>query len=233
MAKDTHYLDEPEDEHESFGVAGFYRRTGGNYNLFGSSIKHGQTIALTIKRATRRRHLSNDWIHGKGQLIEVVFSPNQFAQLLTSMNVGDGVPCTIQYVGGKRMADCPSTEQRAMFEQEFKENVEKLTEKAEIHLKEITEVLTAKAPINKAERSAIIGKLNTLVHILTDSIPFVQSQFNEAMDKTVTEARAEVEAFVDNKIRALGIEALEGEVQKALSAAKDSPSLMIESSVKK
>jgi hypothetical protein len=53
-------------------------------------------------------------------------------------------------------------------------------------------------------------------HSSTDSIPFVQSQFNEAMDKTVTEARAEVEAFVDNKIRSLGIQALEGEVQKAL-----------------
>jgi hypothetical protein len=225
---DTPFLDEPEEKHPSFGVAGFSRRTGGNFNLFGSSIKHGNTICLTIKRASRRRSLSNYWIHGNEQLIEVLFSPNQFAQLLTSMNVGDGVPCTLQYVGRERMPDCPSVEIREEFQREFEEDVRKVTAGARTALKEITQIFNTKASIGKADRAEILSKINRLINLLTDSIPFVQGQFNEAMDGTVTEARAEVESFIDNKIQSLGIQALNDEVQKALAATRDSPVLQIE-----
>jgi len=40
------------------------------------------------------------------------------------------------------------------------------------------------------------------------NMPFVQTQFNEAMDKTVTEAKAEVEAFVSHKVTSLGLASL-------------------------
>ena len=224
-------MSEKSEKHESFGVAGFFRRTGGNYNLFGSSIKHGSTVSLKIKRASRKRDLHQFWIHGEEELIEVLFSPNQFAQLLTSMNVGDGVPCTIQYVGRKKMDDCPAVETRELFVQEFEDDVQKAMNDARKICNEVTELLSGKGNITQADRKAIIGKLGNLMQHINSNMPFVQSQFNEAMDDTVTEARAEVEAFVDNKIRSLGIEALNDEVQRALAATKDSPVLQIESKV--
>ena len=45
-------------------------------------------------------------------------------------------------------------------------------------------------------------------------MPFVQKSFNKAMDKTVHEAKGEVEAFVMNKVTSLGIEGLEKEMLK-------------------
>jgi hypothetical protein len=41
------------------------------------------------------------------------------------------------------------------------------------------------------------------------NLPFIQSMFNEQMDKTVKEAKGEIEAFTQNKIHALGLEKLE------------------------
>jgi len=45
-----------------------------------------------------------------------------------------------------------------------------------------------------------------------DSIPFLQKSFNEAMDKTVNEAKGEVEAFVMNKVTSLGIEKMKDDL---------------------
>ena len=218
--------DETEEKHESYGLVGFYRRSGGSENLFGSSIRHGTTIALQIKTATRKRNLSNYWIHGDKTLIELVLSANQFANLLTSMNCGDGIPCTLKYVMGKRMADPPTVEQRELFEQEFKRDVDKATKSARSALSEIKQIFDSKASIGKADRAEILDKIQRVVNLLTDSIPFVQSQFNEAMDKTVSEARAEVDSFIETKIHSLGIDALNSEVQAALSATKQSPALL-------
>lgn len=39
--------------------------------LFGSSIKHRDTIKLTIKRGHVRRRLNQDWYYGNERLIEV------------------------------------------------------------------------------------------------------------------------------------------------------------------
>lgn len=221
--------EETKEEHESYGLVGFYRRSGGSENLFGSSIRHGTTIALQIKTASRIRNLSNYWVHGEKDLIELVLSANQFANLLTSMNCGDGIPCTLKYVMGKRMADPPAVEQRELFEQEFKRDVDKVTKSARVALSEITKMFETKTSIGKADRAEILGKIQTIVNLLTDSIPFVQSQFNEAMDKTVSEARSEVDSFIETKIHSLGIEALNSEVQAALTATKQSPALLLES----
>jgi hypothetical protein len=216
------------DYHESYGVALFSRRTGGAYNLFGSSIKHGQTIALTISRASKKRDLHQDWIHGEEELIEVLMSPNQFAQMITSMNVGSGVPCTIQYVMAKRMEECPSVEMREQFVDEFKKDVRKVMKDADTIVAEVTEMFKNKQNITKSDRADILAKIGQIMQHVKSNMPFVHSQFNEAMDDTVTEAKAEVEAFVSNKITSLGIEALNEEVQKAISASKDSKALQIE-----
>jgi ElaB/YqjD/DUF883 family membrane-anchored ribosome-binding protein len=94
---------------------------------------------------------------------------------------------------------------------------------------EVEQMFGSKASINKGDREAILGKLRMLMQNINSNMPFVQSQFNEAMDKTVTEAKAEVEGFVEGKIRALGIDALQSEVGRALTATAKSPVLQIES----
>jgi len=113
-------MERTQEKHESYGLVGFSRTThgggGDGANLFGCSIKHNHTIVLKIKRATKERSLHDDRYYGGETLIEVEMSPNQFAEAITSMNIGDGMPCTIRYVGRQRMAECPEETMRQVFE---------------------------------------------------------------------------------------------------------------------
>ena len=53
-----------------------------------------------------------------------------------------------------------------------------------------------------------LKKSNKKYHDVTSKIPFVSDQFREQMEKTVLEAKSEVEAFIEHKIRSTGMEAL-------------------------
>jgi len=57
-------------------------RVSGHVALFDSEAKHQHFIALRINHADRRRSLSQDWIHSKGQVVEVYMTEAQFAATL-------------------------------------------------------------------------------------------------------------------------------------------------------
>lgn len=222
-------IDEAETEqHASFGLIGFSRvSTSKGQNFFGSSIRSSHYVELHIRRAERVRNLATYWYHGREELIEIRLSPNQFAELLTTMNVGSGVPCTLQYVVGEKQPECPSVDQRTKFEMEFAEDVKGTLAQAERLVSDIKIALTNKASIGKKERAEIAKQLELLVGHISNGMPFIQSSFNEAMDKTVTEAKSEVESFVNAKIHSLGITALNSEVARALEAPLESAPFLL------
>lgn len=203
-------------KHESYGLIGCSRITSSKgQSLFGSSIKHSNTIMLRIKTASVDRHLNRDWYHGEESLIEVELSQTQFAEMITSLNMGDGVPCTLRYTGKNiRIEDPPEVKQRELFEEEFRNNVESIEELYRSSFKETSELLNKKGTLKVDEKKKIKNFLFSLTRIINDKIPFIQKQFNKAMDKTVLEAKGEVEAFVMNKVTSLGIEGLEKEMLK-------------------
>jgi hypothetical protein len=219
--------DNETETHESYGMVGFSRVTSSNgTNFFGSSIRSSHYIELTIRRAERARNLNQYWYRGTEELINIRLSPNQFADLLTSLNIGHGVPCTIQHVNCVRMAECPSVDQRAKYEEEFKRDVREVVAAAKQLASDVQE-LFKKPTINKGDRAPILEKLRMLMQEIESNMPFVQTQFNEAMDKTVTEAKGEVEAFVNHKIHSLGINALNTEILAALEAPLNSEPLQL------
>ena len=89
--------------HDSWGMVGICHQHHGGRQLFGSDVTNYNTICLRIKTAQCSRELGRDWIMGDKTLVEITLSANQFADLLTNANVGDGVPCTIEYVADKGM----------------------------------------------------------------------------------------------------------------------------------
>src|SRR5690348_14260776 len=97
-------------EHPSYGVCLAHRVSGGRDVLFGSNIRHSHTVRLTISRASKDWHLHEDWIHQEKELIEVEFSPVQWAELITNMNVCPGAPCTIRFIKGEGEVEPPPDE---------------------------------------------------------------------------------------------------------------------------
>ena len=195
-------------KHPSYGLARFSRISGGHRALFGSSIQSQQTIILTISRAEHDRSLNKDWYHSKGELIEIEMSNNQFAELMTSFNMGSGIPVTIKHINHEMYPDAPFQAKGDIFSAEFQKQMHNYGVEMKKTIETATDILTNKANIGKGDRDVILKSLDRLVTHVTNSIPFVADQFREQMDKTVVEAKSEVEAFIEHKIRSTGMEAL-------------------------
>lgn len=190
--------------HPSYGTLLFSRRTGEKESLFGSSIQHRDTICMTLHHASIERGLNRDWIHGDKMIAEVEMSYSQFAETITSMNVGTGVPVTVRWTEKDgNIPPCDFVSKREQFENEFKEQREKVTRESQELIQEVTALFSQKGTLKKADKEAILAKLFRLNMDIGANTDYIMKQFNEQMDKTVSEAKGEIEAFCQNKINAI------------------------------
>ncbi len=208
--------DDIKTEHESFGIISFSRVQTSGQPLFGSSIRHGNIIRLRVNRAELHRDLSRDWYLAQDSIVECDLSLSQFVEAITTMNAS-GIPCTLAYVSGERMADTPYVSKREQFENEFEATCKEVGDKID-GLAKFAEGLGERA-VKKADIKDLQEQIRMIRQEISSNLPFVHSQFNEQMDKTVMEAKGEVEAFVQHKVISAGLEALGG---KPLVAIPDS-----------
>lgn len=195
--------------HPSYGTLSFRRRTGGSTPLFGSSIEHKDTIAMTLYHADITRGLHSDSIYGNKIIAEVEMSYSQFAEAITSMNIGTGVPVTIRWTEKDgRIPACDFINKREQFANEFKENRKKATEISQQIIKDVAELFDSKKTLTKTDKEMILKKLHQLSMDIGGNTDFIMDQFNEQMDKTVMEAKGEIEAFMQNKINSIATAAL-------------------------
>ena len=202
-----------ETKHESYGLAGFSRSTcNPGVNLFGSSILHSNTITFRVHHAKIDRKLEQDWFHADGRvpIIEIEMSQTQFAEMITSMNLGDGVPVTIRNIQGQRIEPGEYQNKRAQHAAEFKETMalfEKSIQESSVKLLE----MISKLP--KKDQDQAKRMLDQIVQEIVSNIPYYETQFQRQMDRTVKEAKGEVEAFVHHRIISAGLKSLlnEGE----------------------
>lgn len=198
--------------HESFGMVSITTPSGGCPNLFGSSIKHSNKIALEIHEAEKRRDLHREWYYPVKPIIRVEMSKVQFAELITSVGT-QGVPVTITRREYTLIEDCPEQSTRTLYEQEFKEDLNEVMDDMSEDFKLLKDMLNS-GNMKMGERKAAAGMLTRIEQALRSNLPFIQSSFNEAVDKTVVAAKGEVEAFFEGKIRQLGLEEYKSQVKK-------------------
>jgi len=197
-------------EHESYGVMEICRTESNmKKTLFGSSIKHERTIAIRISRADKKRGLNRHWYHGRERLIDIELSASQFTDAITTMNNVPGTPVTLRYVNGEKMEDCPDESQRELFEKEFEQKIRDVSNQA-LSLKRLADdLLNQKGAMKVGDKKKLQSIIYALVQNVRSNVPFIQSSYNEAMDKTTSEAKAEVESFFNNMIARLGLKALQ------------------------
>jgi len=202
-------------EHESFAMLDISRvNSNRGQNLFGSSIKHSNTICIKISPAKISRSLNRDWFRAiKLPYIEIEMSYSQFAEAITSLNQGDGVPVTLRRLNGRDIEPCIQFDKRQQFEAEFESKMLAIGETLRILSKNTETLLNSKKPPTKSEKDIILNGINSLKQEIEKNIPFIQQSFNKQMDKTVLEAKGEVEGFMMHKIISAGLEGLQNEMK--------------------
>lgn len=204
---------EIKEEHPSYGMLQISRVSiSPSTPLFGSSIMHHEMIALRIEHAAMSRHLNRHWYYGRDQIIEVNMSYSQFMRAIMSLNT-TGVPVTISRLEGKpieQKKDLTSTKE--LFQKDIQRSINRTLSISREACKSIDEILKSSKPISAAQKKELQSLLYSINQDLESNINFVGKSFEEQMDKTITEAHGEIEAFFDSKIHSLGIEALQKEL---------------------
>ncbi len=167
-------------------------------------------MRIRIRTAKHMRSLSHDWYYGDKEIIEIEMSPAQWAEAITSPNIGDGVPCTILYLQDEKMPDVETMSEKKVFEKEFKKDLNETVEGLREAYNAAKQLLTKKS-LTKADREQLLGVFAKVLQEVECNFPFVAKSFNEAMDKVVHSAKLEVESFVLHQIMIKGLEAIQGE----------------------
>lgn len=201
--------------HPSFGMARLTRVNGPEKLLFGSSVKPSSWVELQIARGVKEHGLGRDWYYRDVELVEIQFSPAQFAELITTFNCGSGVPCTISEMPdgthGKKVK-CfeegdESQETRQVIEK-IREYGDKISAPLDSFLGTIDQIIADKK-ISQKLGTEIKGHFARMNQDLKSNLPFYISQLDEAASKVVSSKKAEIDAFMTTTMVKLGLQKFE------------------------
>jgi hypothetical protein len=199
--------DKMPEKHESYGTLEISRCQCPSAALFGSSILHENTIRIRISAAELQRKYHTDYVHSslmrKGTYVEVEMSYAQFAEAITSLNIGAGIPVTVRCANGRQMEPCPFTSKDEQFRAEFSDDLKGLAATVNGAVKRAEALFDSKKPLNRAEKDELLSMLKSLSTAVNSNIPFVRDSFAEQMDKTVLEAKGNIEGFIQNRMAAI------------------------------
>ena len=197
------------EKHKSWGMVGFYHNFGSGRELFGSDVTNHNTIKLTVKHAAKHRELGRDWTMGDDIICEVELSALQFAELLTNMNMGDGVPCTIKYTKEDGCVDYKSEKSKIeVIQEERNAEIEKASSNLQEVIGELTELISNKK-IPKTVGSELLHKLKCATSNLEgNNYEFYKKQAFNEVAKMVVEAKSQISEHINHKIYSVGLEHL-------------------------
>lgn len=193
--------------HPSFGQIYFGRVSSSlGEDFYGSELKQDHYISMEVHKSEVERELAKEWYFTKGSpLIRLRMTSGQFSELITSLNSGSGIPCTIEYLNQEKVEEMPKQESRKEFvHRKFEERMKTFADSIRSRQAEAKDIVKKKT-LSKDD----VNKLNILLQWLTQeiesNIPFFAKCFQETMDKVVFEAKTEVENAIQHKINVLGL----------------------------
>lgn len=197
------------DKHKSWGMVGLARTYGAERELFGSDVTNHNTIKLTIKHAQKHRELGRDWTMGDDILCEVELSALQFAELLTNMNVGDGVPCTIRYTREDGYIKYKNEKNKLEVIYEERSSV---IDKASLNIQEVAaqvSELISNKKISQKIGNELLNKLEVVrSNLVGNNCEFYKQQTFNEISQMVVEAKSQISEHVNQKIYSVGLEKL-------------------------
>jgi len=196
-------------KHPSYGNISIAKVTSNtNQPHFGSSILERNFIQLQINEASIQRDLNKDYIHDKKNIITVQMTTQQFAEMLTSPN-STGNPVTIvhraKYNGEEEIPETPYVSKMEQFQGEFEERIQEIQEDTARLLNDAQELLNKKGTLKKDEKEHLIKLIQKIGREIDANIPFIHSQFQKQITKTLGEAKAAIHNFTQEERKNAGL----------------------------
>jgi F0F1-type ATP synthase membrane subunit b/b' len=197
------------------GMVSWSKLSGGARPMFGTEIETANPIRLTISHAEEVRDLSRYWFHPKKKIVEIEMSPIQWAEFLTSSNTS-GIPCTIKQIDGEYMSEPKSSEIMKHYDKEVEEHFDEFDNS----LRKIDEIIKSAIDSNKPMVKKALEELRSIIdtarYKTVADVKFVKDSFKEDMEGMITKAKAEFNAYVENRVHEIGIETIKKDSVKFL-----------------
>ncbi|MFH2548594.1 hypothetical protein ABNF87_23865 [Citrobacter freundii] len=199
--------------HTAYGQVSVSRTTTTGQRLYASDLIHKEVITLTFSESEQverdgviRHRLAEG--RRRSPLLKVSLSPAQWASMITSFGMSDGVPCTINslirgdYERQPEIGYIESTRER--YERQIREASEREMAKVNEKLKTLA-LLVAKGKAGKRELEEVYQSLSGAIANLPVNLAFSTQLMQESMDKIVSHGKAELEASAMGVAARLGM----------------------------
>lgn len=237
----TSYVDDkPQDEpswqtHPSYGMIRVTHRSGSR-RMFGVDYDTGHSVSIQITRGELKVDAGTEWFHGREILAEIEMSEVQFARMISSPNMGSGVPCTLRHVRSGPMEDIaepPVPETHAEHSKHnLRETARKIAGNFEHVEKKLAEYAAGKAP-TKAQLKELQSIVQQARQGIASDLPYYVERAAEKVDERTNAGKSEVDAYIQHQLTELGKQAIgekikEGGVVIRLGGKPVKPAALIE-----
>lgn len=194
--------------HPAYGLISCSRPSGGRKEMFGSDLRHDNTVTIRIANAIEERSLGRSWYYEKGQIIELDMTEAQWAKFVSSHGMS-GTPVTLRYIRDEgEIPWIESQNSKADYsEKEFENLIKKHMQHAQNALNQVKD-LVAKGKAGKKELENLEKVIWHMVERFPDSAAFAVKTFREETEEMVEGAKIEIEASLTALVQNTGIEAL-------------------------
>lgn len=216
-------MEEIKQEHPSQIQVSFSRcQSSHPVSFYGSDIGCNSYIMLEIRTSVKTRRLSNDYFFADDIILRARLSPNQFSELLTTMNTHGGVPATLEdfYPRGLPSGKIPEPIHEDKVEI-FKKEIDLDTNKIFLSINELTNDIK-NIKISNKQKDELLKKISGIKSIFTSTLPFIIEQAKEQVDNIMTAGKGAIDSFYTGMINRLGLEALKDSIKVKMITKGDS-----------
>lgn len=202
------HVEDYREDHPAFAMIGASRwsSTPGTY-LFGTDFRHQNMVVITVKGATLSRSIGHDYVHDRGRepdMVQVALSEAQWATFVSTLNMGDGVACTLMAHDGDQIPGIvPTTDRREQFNAEVDQRLQHSVQL----IREIDDAIAASSLSAKA-KAELRAKADKAAQELDSNLAYAAKTFDQHAEKTIEHAKIEVAAYVTGAIQRAGLAAL-------------------------
>jgi hypothetical protein len=185
-------------KHPAFGTIGA-SRVSGHATLAGSPLKHHGFITIRVSFADERVSHTHSHFYERERVVELSISEAQWAAFVSTLNVGSGVPCTLEWVREGTFKRLPLIEDESFEDRranDIKRCVKKNQEQLDAAVAFLDDLLAKGVPASRKALKELRDKFIQPVDNAPNNAEFLADMLTEHTEELIESAKAEVSAMV-------------------------------------